>query len=68
MTAGALMIVLIAGGGLALALAILVAFYLLSSRRRLSPSTARDLRGSDPELAQAMSDVRADIERGQRGF
>ena len=68
MTAGALMIVLIAGGGLGLALVILAAFYLLSSRRRLGPSAARDLRGSDPELARAMSDVRADIERGQRGF
>jgi uncharacterized protein (DUF58 family) len=68
MTAGALMIVLIAGGGLGLALVILVAFYLLSSRRRLNPAAARDLQGSDPELARAMSDVRADIERGQRGF
>jgi hypothetical protein len=68
MTAGALMIVLTAGGSLGLALAIVAAFYFLSSRRRLSPSAARDLRGSDPELAQAMSDVRADIERGQRGF
>jgi len=68
MTAGALMIVLIAGGGLGLALVILAAFYFLSSRRRLSPSAARDLQSSDPELARAMSDLRADIERGQRGF
>lgn len=67
MTASGLMIVLIAGGGLGLALVILAAFYLLSSRRRLNAS-ARDLNGSDPELARALTGIRADIERGQRGF
>ena len=67
MTAGGLMIVLIAGGGLGLALVILAAFYLLSSRRRLNAS-ARDLNASDPEIAQALTKIQADIERGQRGF
>ena len=67
MTAAGLMIVLLAGGGLGLAIAILAAFYLLSSRRRLNAS-ARDLQGSDPELARALTGIRADIERGQRGF
>lgn len=67
MTAAGLMIVLLAGGGLGLAIAILAAFYLLSSRRRLNASV-RDLQGSDPELARALTGIRADIERGQRGF
>jgi len=67
MTAGGLMIVLIAGGGLGLALVILAAFFLLSSRRRLNAS-ARDLNASNPEIAQALTKIQADIERGQRGF
>ncbi|MEB0000567.1 hypothetical protein QN367_15905 [Cryobacterium sp. RTS3] len=67
MTAGGLMIVLIAGGGLGLALVILAAFYLLSSRRRLNASS-RDLSGSNPEIAQALTKIQADIERGQRGL
>jgi len=67
MTAGGLMIVLIAGGGLSLALVILAAFFLQSSRRRLNAS-ARDLNGSDPEIAEALTKFQADIERGQRGL
>jgi len=67
MTSAALMIVLIAGGGVVLAVAILAAFYLLSTRRRLSGS-AENLRGSDPELARALAEIQADIEKGQRGF
>lgn len=67
MTAGGLMIVLIAGGGLGLALVILAAFYLLSTKWRLN-ATARDLQGSNPEIAQALRKIQSDIERGQRGL
>ena len=67
MIAGGLMIMLIAGGGLVLALAILAAFYFLSSRRRFNRS-ARDLAGSNPEIAKAMTEMQEDIERGQRSF
>jgi len=67
MTAGGLMIVLIAGGGLALAVVILAAFYLLSSRPR-ARAAARDLNGSNPELAQAFTKFQADVEKGQHGL
>ena len=67
MTAGGLMIVLIAGGGLVLAIAILGAFYLLSARPR-ARAAARDLNGSNPELAQAFTKFQADVEKGQRGL
>ena len=67
MTAGGLMIVLIAGGGLGLAVVILAAFYLLSSRKRLN-AAARDLNGSNPELARAFTQFQADVEKGQRGL
>ncbi|MCI4659505.1 hypothetical protein E3O44_16845 [Cryobacterium algoricola] len=67
MTAGGLMIVLIAGGGLGLAVVILAAFYLLSSRTRLN-AAARDLNGSNPELARAFTQFQADVEKGQRGL
>jgi hypothetical protein len=67
MAAGGFMIALIAGGSFALVIAVLAAFYLLSSRRRLTGS-GRKADGSNPELEHAMRDVRADIEKGQRGF
>jgi hypothetical protein len=67
MAAGGFMIALIAGGSFALVIAVLAAFYLLSSKRRLTGS-GRKSDGSNPELEHAMRDVRADIEKGQRGF
>jgi len=67
MTAGGLMIVLLAGGGLVLAIVILAAFYLLSARPR-ARAAARNLNGSNPELAQAFTKFQADVEKGQRGL
>jgi hypothetical protein len=67
MAAGGFMIALITGGSFALDIAILAASYLLSSKRRLTGS-GRKSDGSHPELEHAMRDVRADIEKGQRGF
>ncbi|TFC00948.1 MULTISPECIES: hypothetical protein [unclassified Cryobacterium] len=67
MTAGGLMIVLIAGGGLVLAVIVLASFYLLSARPR-ARAAARELRGSNPELSKAFAQFQADVEKGQRGL
>ncbi|MET4581788.1 hypothetical protein ABIE21_001278 [Conyzicola nivalis] len=61
--AAAVFVTLVAAGCLGLAVASLVALSALRSRR-----VDVDRGGRDLELATAMSDVQADIEKGQRGY
>ena len=61
--AAAVFVTLVAAGGLGVAVAILIAFSTLRSRRVDLDRGARDV-----ELAAARSAVQADIDKGQRGY
>jgi hypothetical protein len=59
------LIALVSGGGLGVAVAILFALSIVRIRRRSAGPVSQD---ADPELAAAMAQIQADIEKGRRGY
>lgn len=59
-------IILATTGGIAIAIAILVALSIIFFRRRADDS--RKLQSADPEVARGLREIQEDIEKGQRGY
>lgn len=59
------LIALVSGGGIGVAAAILIALSLMRVRRRSNSAVGQN---SDPEMADAMTQIQADIDRGRRAY
>ena len=59
------LIALVSGGGLGVAVVIVIALSIVRSRRRSTRPISQD---TDPEMAAAMAQIDADIEKGRRAY
>lgn len=59
------LVALVASGGILIAIAIVIGLSTLRVRRRFAAAGGR---GSDPEIATAMDQLQAEVDKGRRGF